>query len=47
MRIPDFYRDHFCNWALLQRIEDDSEISQAALVEALRISIGTVNGRLR
>jgi DNA-binding MarR family transcriptional regulator len=38
---------NFKDLALLNRIKADPDVSQAALAEALKISIGSVNGRLR
>lgn len=39
--------DQFCDLAVLNKIAADPDISQALLAEALNISIGSVNGRLK
>ena len=43
----DLQNHKFNDLALLHGIKADPDVSQAALAEALKISIGSVNGRLR
>ena len=47
MMMIELRTKEFCDLALLNRIKADPDISQALLAEALKISIGTVNGHLK
>ena len=45
--MPEIKNEEFRDLALLNRIEDDPDVSQATLAEDLNIAIGTVNRHLK
>ena len=47
MMIYEHREDKFYDLAILNKIEANPDISQAMLADELKISIGTVNGRLK